>query len=82
MLVQPAAPERPKESNIGQGLWEAPEALILALGAASVVIAAVIVFFVVRSRMRAKRGDDLGPISSRSGRSGPPSSRPAPRTRL
>lgn len=68
------------DSKIGRGLWGAPKALVLALGIASILIAIGMVVLVVRSRLKKKRGDDLSPISSR-GRSGPPSSRPAPRAR-
>ncbi|NUP14173.1 MAG: hypothetical protein HOW73_49700 [Polyangiaceae bacterium] len=79
LLLEPTF-DRP-DSKIGQGLFAAPKWVILGLGAASIVIAGLIVFFIVRSRLRAKRGDDFGPVSSR-GRSGPASSRPPPpRTR-
>jgi hypothetical protein len=66
------------DSKIGQGLFPASKWLILAFGVGSLVLAVVIVVLVVRARLKAKKGDDLGPISSRGGRSGPPSSRPPP----
>jgi len=66
----------PPESRTGQGFVEGPKGLILALGVGSIILAIVIVALVVRSRLRARRGDDLAPVSSRGSRMGPPSSRP------
>lgn len=65
-------------SDIGKGYWSGSKGLIIGLGIGSIVLAILVVVVVVRARLKAKRGDDLGPISSRGGRGGPPSSRPPP----
>ena len=75
--LQPA--EKRPDSEIGKGLFSGSKGLFIGLGIGSIVFSILIVVIVVRSRLKAKRGDDLGPISSR--RSGPASSRP-PRTKL
>lgn len=65
-------------SDIAKGPWEGSKPLVIGLGIGSILLAILVVVVVVRARLKAKRGEDLGPISSRGGRAGPPSSRPPP----
>jgi hypothetical protein len=79
-VVQQIVYERP-ESELGRGKYTTSPWVVGTIAGAAVVFATVFVIIVARRRLRRRRGDNVGPISSRgSVRPGPPSSRPPARS--
>lgn len=67
----------PPGGDAAPATWVGSKATFVAIGVSSLLLAIVIIALVIRARIRARAGDDVGPISSRgSVRPGPPSSRP------
>lgn len=71
-------PLRP-ESEIGRGKWAGSKGMLIAFGVTSLLLIVVILVVVARIRLRARGGDDVGPISSRGGSARPPPSTRPPR---
>lgn len=80
-VTQPTEAQPPlrPESDLGKGMWAGSKGLLIGLGVGSLLLALLIVVLVIRKRLRARGGDDVGPISSRGSVRPPPSSRPARR---
>jgi len=72
MLLEPVY-DRPAD-NLGKGKWAASPWQILGIGGVMLVASIFFVIFRVRAAVRARRGADEGPISSRR----PGSLRPPP----
>lgn len=73
MLLEPVY-ERPAD-DLGRGKWAASPWLILGIGGVTLVLGILFTFLRVRAALRARRGADQGPISSRRPQSLRPPSR-------
>ena len=73
MFLEPVY-DRPAD-DLGKGKWAGSPLLILGIAGVTLLLAVVFLWLRVRSAVRARRGADQGPISSRR----PGSLRPPPR---